>query len=232
MALAEEQQGSVLGAFRRAQDIIRSAVGVPDLSATWIQVLLLVAERPAQPLSAIEAEAKLGTSTAQWIIRALGETDRTGRPGLGLIDDVADPRNASRKLYFLTEKSRALMAEVLTELTGEPHRTYAVETALEFQERLEREQVAKPSRVDVKAFTPQMITSGKRSLARKGIEVGLHLVAFPLRPANKIIEEVDQWVRAHNGTLHRLPNVIKPDGMAIADLPDKDVQFWFHMTWR
>ncbi|WP_462119151.1 MarR family winged helix-turn-helix transcriptional regulator [Methylorubrum extorquens] len=211
---------------------MRSTIGVPDLSASWVQVLLLVAERPGQPLASIEQEVGLRTSSAQRIVLALGRVDRFGNPGLGLVEDVADPRHGTRKLYFLTEKGRSLITDVLTALMDEQSSTFATTTAAEFLARCEAEQAAKPVRVNVKAYTPQEVATGKRSLLRKGIKVGQHIVAFPLIPASKIIDEIDEWVADQGGVLHRLPGVSKPDGMAIADLPDEHIQFYFHMRWR
>lgn len=227
-----EGQRQRVGAFRRANDTIRTCTGVPDLSASWVQVLLLIAETPAQPLSWIERESGLRTSSAQRVLLALGQTDRFGKPGLDLIEDITDPRHGARKLYFLTVKGRSLMAEVLGALTGEQQTTYAVPTGEEYISRFEAEQAARPARVDVKAFTSQEVATGKRALLRRGKKVGPHIVAFPLAPASSLLDEIEAWLGERGGTLHRLPTVAKPDGMAIADLPIPAEQVHFHFRWR
>ena len=51
-------------------------------------------------------------------------------------------------------------------------------------------------------------------------------------PALPIIEEIADWVTDKQGALHRLPDVAKPDGMALADLPSSEEQFHFVVRFR
>jgi DNA-binding MarR family transcriptional regulator len=231
LSLLGEDQRKHVSAFRRANDAIRTCSGVPDLSASWVQVLLLIAETPAQTLAQIERESGLRTSSAQRILLALGQTDRFGKPGLGLVEDIIDPRHGTRKLYFLTVKGRSLMAEVLCALTGDRHPTYEVPTGGEFLTQFEFEQAARPASVNLKAFTPQEVITGKRALLRRGKKVGPHIVTFPLAPANSIIDEIEAWLEERGGIMHRLPTIAKPDGMAIVDLPIPEEQVHFHLRW-
>ena len=61
------------------------------------------------------------------------------------------------------------------------------------------------------------------------------VVAFwrcELRPALPIIVEIADWVTDKQGALYRLPDVAKPDGMALADLPSSEEQFHFVVQFR
>src|SRR3954447_25846282 len=101
-----DEERRTIGALRRAIDVIRCTNKMPDLSSAWVQVLLAVAETPAQPLSWIARESSLTSSGAHRVLLALSDKGRFGQPRLGLIADIADPRRSNRRLYFLTEKGR------------------------------------------------------------------------------------------------------------------------------
>ena len=61
------------------------------------------------------------------------------------------------------------------------------------------------------------------------------VVAFwrsELRPALPIIEDIADWVTDKHGALYRLPDVAKPDGMALADLPSSEEQFHSVVRFR
>ena len=53
-----------------------------------------------------------------------------------------------------------------------------------------------------------------------------------LRPALPIIEEIADWVTDKQGALYQLPDVAKPDGMALADLPSSEEQFHSVVRFR
>src|SRR3954452_20119193 len=97
-----EELRRTIAALRRAIDVIRCTNDMPDLSSAWVQVLLAVAETPAQPLSWIARESGLTSSGAHRVLLALSDKGRFGQPGLGLVEDIADPRRGNRRLYFLT----------------------------------------------------------------------------------------------------------------------------------
>ncbi len=61
------------------------------------------------------------------------------------------------------------------------------------------------------------------------------VVAFwrsELRPALPIFEAIADRVTDKQGALYRLPDVAKPDGMVIADLPSSEEQFHFVVRLR
>lgn len=229
---AVEPQRRLIASVHHVVQTIRRFLNSSELPTAWVDVLLFVAYTPAQTLASIVDGSGLNESSAQKVLLALGAENRFGKPGLGVIESAVDPRHETRKIYFLSAKGRSLMAEILSVLTGELHATYPAPTSQEFIDQYKAEQAARPPRVIVKAFSPQEIATGKRSLARQGIKVGEYIVAFPLVPASAIIDEIDDWVRKMGGCLHRLPNVAKPDGMAIADLPIPQEQVHFHLRWR
>lgn len=222
----------VIGALRCATETIRSAVGGADMPASWIAILLSIAEAEAQPLSELKRQVGLQTSTVLRIVYALGKEDRFGKPGLNLIEEIADPRHATRKLYFLSAAGRRLMAEVVCAVTGGGGQDYPVSTGSEFAARFAVEQANRVGHADIKAFTPQQVAKGKRSLARRNISVGPYAVGFPLLLARPDIEAIKRWVEEeYGGKVYELPGVAKPDGMVIADLPDETAQFWFYIRW-
>jgi hypothetical protein len=229
------KQGEQIQILHRTIRTIRSVIGVSELPAAWVDVLLVVAIKPALPLSLIGEESGLPSTSVQRALLALGATERLGRPGPGLIEDITDPRHSARKLYFLTSKGRAVMAEILSAMTGESIPVYGAPTGREYLARFEteaRNEFDELGYVDPKAFTAQIVTVGKRALLRRGKEVGPHIVAFPLAPAFKAIKTIEAWAGEQGGTLYRLPSIAKPDGMVIVDLPHAELQVVFHLRWR
>lgn len=232
--IAETDQTSIapIAAMRRAYDLIRRALGVTDLPAAWICVLLLVAEQEAQPLSWIERESGLSLSTVQRTLLALGSTDRYGKPGLDLIERISDPRHATKKIYFLTPSGKALIAKVVTVLTGDQAAAFDKPTAKEYLARFEAEQKSGEKFLDVKAFSPQVVATGKRSLRRSGQSVGPHVVTFPLAPAKTMLKEIDRWLEMNGGgQIYILDKISKPEGMVMVDLPSAEAQVWFILRW-
>lgn len=229
MVTGQSEQIQIL---HRTIRTIRSVIGLSELPAAWVDVLLVVALKPALPLSLIEEESGLPSTSVQRALLALGATERLGKPGPGLIEDIADPRHGARKLYFLTAKGRTVMAEILSAMTGENVPVYDAPTASEYLTRFEVESVNQLGYVDPKAFSPQTVTVGKRALLRKGTKVGPYIVAFPLAPASKAIRKIAEWVKEQGGSLYVLPSIAKPDGMVIADFPSGALQVFFHFRWR
>lgn len=235
MGLIVTEQSEQIQVLHRTIRTIRSVVGVAELPAAWVDVLLVVALKPALPLSLIEEGSGLPSTTVQRALLALGATERLGKPGPGLIEGIADPRHGARKLYFLTAKGRTIMAEILSAMTGKNISVYDAPTGSEYLARFETEagdELDELGYVDPKAFTAQTVTVGKRALLRRGEKVGSHVVAFPLAPASKAIKAIEAWTREQGGTPYQLPSIAKPDGMVIVDLPHAELQVAFHLRWR
>ncbi|MHC2017714.1 hypothetical protein [Methylobacterium sp. CM6247] len=123
------------------------------------------------------------------------------------------------------------MADVLTILAGQRHSQYEVQTAEEFVDQHIAGHEQK-SEIQLNAYTPQQVATAKRALRRKGIEVGSYVIAFPLQPAQSLLEEIREWLFDNGGRLHELEDVGKPDGMAVVDLLSRDEQFAFVVRFR
>jgi len=134
-------------------------------------------------------------------------------------------------LLLLSEKGRALMAEVLTILTGQQHRHYEVSAVEQLICRQDAEHGQKNG-IMLNAYTAKQVAHAKRALQRKGIEVGQYITAFPLRPARRFLSEIREWVTDRGGSLQELEDVGKPDGMVVVDLPSSEEQFAFVVTFR
>jgi len=226
-----EVQRRYIGCLRKANEVLRRASPASELTIGSLQALLLIAETPAQPITWVAQEMKMTISGVQRVLLTLSTTDRTGRPGPGLIQEVTDPRRSNRKLLLLSEKGRMLMTEVLTILIGQKTTQYEVSDV----ERLAVRQDALHEQkygITLNAYTSKQIANARRSLQRKGISIGNCITAFPLQPAQPFLSEIKAWLSERGGILHELDDVGKPDGMAVAELPNADEQFAFAMTFR
>lgn len=236
MGLSATAQSEQVRILHRTIRTIRLAIGVSELPAAWVDVFLIVALKPALPLSSIEQESGLASTSVQRALLALSATERHGKPGPGLIEDAIDPRHGARKLYFLTMKGRVVMADILSAMSGKSVLDYKAPTASEYLAQPKSQSEDKLDNfgyVDPKAFTAQTVTVGKRALLRRGTKVGPHIVAFPLVPASKAIKSIERWVEEQGGTPpYLLPSIAKPNGMVIIDFPIPELQVAFFIRWR
>ena len=226
-----KEQHSSIGSLRRANDVLRRGFSEADLSMGSVQALLLIAETPAQPISWLAREMQMSVSGVQRVLLSLSAVDRYGRSGPALVEQISDPQRVNRQLLFLTMKGRALVNEALTVLTGGQCEQIPASTVEDFfkqHERIDNDQRG----VLLAAYTPQQVATAKRSLRRKGIQVGPHMVAFPLRPARSFLSEIKTWLDERGGRLRELEDVGKPDGMALVELPSSDEKFAFVVTFR
>lgn len=82
-------------------------------SLVAFEVFLSVALAPAQTTELLAEESGLTASGLSRILANLGRVNRFGEPGLGLVEGVRDPYEPRRTIYFLTEKGRDTMTELL-----------------------------------------------------------------------------------------------------------------------
>lgn len=195
-------------------------------------VLMLVAAKPGLSLRDIIVESGLPSSTAHRALGYWGATGRYERTSRNLIERVSDPRHQYRQLYFLTEKGREAILDIMKILYGHDFARDSIQTGKEYLSQLQSNLPESMRVVKANAFSPSTITVGKRALMRKGISVEGYIVAFPLAPASKVIEDVRAWVDARNGKTYLLPTISKPDGMVIVDFPTKSDQLDFIFCWR
>jgi DNA-binding MarR family transcriptional regulator len=196
-----------------------------------IQVLLLIAETPAQPVSWLAQEMQMSVSGVQRVLLNLSAVDRFGRPGPALVEQISDPLHSNRKLLFLTGKGRALVNDAVAVLSDRQGAPVSILTADDYIKQHEKADDGRRG-IFLNAYTPQQVATAKRSLRRKSIEVGRHVIAFPLQPAQPFIPEIRTWLDERGGALWELEDVGKPDGMALAELPNSDEEFAFVVTFR
>lgn len=219
-----------IGSLRRANEVLRQANIASNLSIGSIQALLLIAETPAQPISWVAREMQMTISGVQRVLLTLSTTDRLGRSGPGLIEEVQDPQRRNRKLILLSPKGRTVIEDVLTILTGQNAQYETTEI-----ERLAEQQTIEPEKnkaIRLNACTPKQIGNAKRALLQQGRDIGKYIVSFPLRPAQPFIPEILEWLDKRGGQLYSVENVAKPDGIALIDFPDENQQFAFVMEFR
>lgn len=222
---------SSLSLLRRANDVLRRAFSATDLSMGSIQALLLIAETPAQSVSWVAQEMQMSVSGTQRVLLNLSAVDRLGRPGPALVEQIVDPLNSNRKLIFLTEKGRELVNNAVAVFTDQSNDAIPILTADDYIKQHEKTDDDRRG-ILLNTYTPQQVATAKRSLRRKGIEVGRYVIAFPLQPARPFIPEIRTWLDERRGKLWELEDVSKPDGMAVAELPNPDEQFAFVVTFR
>jgi len=229
---AQQDAKGWIARLRQANGKLRAGDDTNGLSASEMDVLLLIAENPGQPLSWIEQASGRSTSGIQRVLKGLGVTDRFGNPGVELIEEITDPGRSNRKLYFVTKKGRTRVVDALTVLMGHCPENSVSATATEYIEGLKAERSQQQPRVITNSFPAYLVANAKRSLRQKGVSVGKHTIAFPLLPAERILDEIEAWLNDKGGKLHRMPNLARPEGMALADLPDRHEQFHFMLRFR
>src|SRR4029077_6135986 len=91
----------------------------------WIPVRYVIALDEGKWPSAYARGAGMDRISMSRCLRDIGETSRTGGPGLGLVKAVRDPSNLHRRRVLLTEKGRALLLLVTrSPSTIEPDRDW------------------------------------------------------------------------------------------------------------
>ncbi|WP_048708096.1 MarR family winged helix-turn-helix transcriptional regulator [Microvirga massiliensis] len=104
-------------------------------SLVAFEVFLSVALAPAQTTELLAEESGLSLSGISRILASLGRVNRSGEPGMGLIEGVRDPQEPRRTIYFLTEKGRETVTELLRATQGISPKNvtlYPMVTAREF----------------------------------------------------------------------------------------------------
>jgi DNA-binding MarR family transcriptional regulator len=77
------------------------------------QCLLVVAQSPGLTYQEISKRTGLALSSVSRNIMALGEWNRRGEPGYGLVEAIDDLRERRRKIAFLTIKGRNLVKKLM-----------------------------------------------------------------------------------------------------------------------
>jgi DNA-binding MarR family transcriptional regulator len=90
----------------------------PQIPASMIEAFLLVALNEGCSLRQVVEMSGKPQSTMSRQLLDLGDRNRTGAPGLGLVEWRIAPEELRRKEYYLTPKGRALLKRILSELSS------------------------------------------------------------------------------------------------------------------
>lgn len=122
-------------------------------------VLLTIARRPGLTMAELAEEVDLAQSSCSRNVAALSDYHRLGKPGLGLVEAVIDPRNPRRRLMYLTQKGKVFVTHLMRTL--DPSFSFDRDTDARVEiERMHRE-AAEKARAAEKEAT-------KRSRLRRG----------------------------------------------------------------
>lgn len=76
-------------------------------------VLLAIARKPGLTMAELAEECDMAQSSCSRNVAALSEYHRLGKPGLGLVEAVIDPREPRRRAIFLTQKGKVFVTELM-----------------------------------------------------------------------------------------------------------------------
>lgn len=87
--------------------------GLPkEMTMQQLMVLSVIYARPGTTARDLEEDTGLAQSSVNRNIMALSKWDRHKQPGHDLIDQVEDPIERRRKIFFLNQKGRRFMARM------------------------------------------------------------------------------------------------------------------------
>ncbi len=90
----------------------------PELQTQAAQMFLEIALNEGRAVTEIAERIDVAGATASRNIHLLGHKHRSGRPGLGLVEQRVDPQDNRRSLVYLTKKGK-LVAETLAGYIGD-----------------------------------------------------------------------------------------------------------------
>ena len=94
---------NVAGEFRRLERLF---------PLSYMEILLLVAERPGIHSSEIARELDLSPTTVSIGVSTLGDKRRDDRPGLQMLSSKVDPARRSVRRISLTPKGERFIADI------------------------------------------------------------------------------------------------------------------------
>lgn len=109
--MTEDEETKMLKRFDRGLRQCRTAID-PTVPTQLVQALLAVHFNEGQTLTEIADNLGTNVSTASRQLLDLGERNRKGEPGYGLVDRKVDPMNLRVNRYALTPKGRLLVKEL------------------------------------------------------------------------------------------------------------------------
>ena len=84
-----------------------------DMPMQMTDVLLVIARRPGLTMAELSEEVDLAQSSCSRNVATLSEYHRLGKPGLGLVEAIIDPREPRRRAIFLTQKGKVFVTQLM-----------------------------------------------------------------------------------------------------------------------
>lgn len=137
MSTSYAQYAKELTALMNSIAAVRDALPEGDAGArdhfTIQQLLTLfaVAKKPGITTRGLMEEVGISRSSVSRNTLALGEWHRLGKPGLCLVDAVADPTDSRVSMFYLNHKGQKVISTVLKAFTGSKQAAYKAPTAQE-----------------------------------------------------------------------------------------------------
>ncbi len=97
-----------------------------------IEILFEIASQPGLTQQELANRTGMALSSISRNLMALGEWNRSGKPGLSLIETADDPEERRRHIAFLSPKGRSLVHRILQQLGTKDLETWKAPTAREF----------------------------------------------------------------------------------------------------
>lgn len=105
-----DQDATAVNALLRAIDPFFQMSGV--ISARSVQAFLLVASNEGAPVQEYARKAQMSASTMSRNLLDIGDRNRRGQPGYGLVAGRDNLENRRLKEYHLTDKGRSLIRKI------------------------------------------------------------------------------------------------------------------------
>lgn len=134
---------STIEAYQRARKFIQLLrKQQSEMPMQQADVLLAIARRPGLTMAELAEEVDLAQSSCSRNVAALSDYHRLGKPGLGLVEAVIDPREPRRRAIFLTQKGKVFVTELMRVI--DPSFSFDRDTDARVEvERMHREAAAK-----------------------------------------------------------------------------------------
>jgi DNA-binding MarR family transcriptional regulator len=97
-----------------------------------IEILFEIASQPGLTQQELANRTGMALSSISRNLMALGEWNRSGKPGLSLVETADDPEERRRQIAFLSPKGRSLVHRILQQLGTKDLETWKAPTAREF----------------------------------------------------------------------------------------------------
>jgi hypothetical protein len=104
---------------RATMDVFAEGAGRRDMPLSYMVLFLQVVREEGLAVSEYAKRAGVSLSVASLHLLTIGDRDRDGNPGFGLVHKRQDPRDHRVERVFLTDKGAALARRISACLRGE-----------------------------------------------------------------------------------------------------------------